>query len=176
MPNKSSEVLPVKSRQRSCNCNEGVELIVIDESIENQLELITCISGNRPRLQFEVVTIGSKIDGLDQITAILASRRDLAAIHFIGSESDSTIQLGCTPLTLDLLEVYASDVTGWQDSLVAESEIFLYASEHYAQSAEANQLAHALLALTTANVRAVSLREGWRCHPFSCCVGTREEP
>ena len=135
----------------------GVELIVIDESVDEPLELISTISGNRERVQFEVVTIASKIDGLDQITAILASRRNLAAIHLVGCDLPRGIQLGCSTWTTDMLEIYASDVVGWQDAMVSDAEIFVYGSSPVIAAAGTTLLTDSLSALTGANVSAFPL-------------------
>lgn len=136
----------------------ATELIVVDDSIENSFEIISDISCTRRRNQFEVVSISSDVDGMDQVTAILASRQDLTALHLVITTDDQrTNRLGTTSLFADSLDAYAGDLVGWQDSLNANPEILFHGFQPESP-AHAVDFAQAFESLTGARISLLSVR------------------
>ena len=124
---------------------------MLDDSLKNEFEIISDISCSRTRDQFEVVSISSKLDGMDQVTAILASRQDLAALHLVIAVEEGINRLGTTPLFADSLDGYAGDMIGWQDSLASDPEILFHGFEPES-STHADDFATAVQALTGARI------------------------
>ena len=129
-----------------------LELIVVDASMDDELEIIANIAGSRDCDQFEVVGLTSGVDGVDEITAILASRRNLSAVHLITSGCDDTIPLGSVQLCIDSLYGYASDVVGWNDAMIPDAEFVVYGCG--LSSMEGYELIEMLSALASVQVTA----------------------
>ena len=80
------------------------------------------LSGTRkPEVSpFEIVTLGSTADGMEQISGVLSRRRDsVAAIHLVSHGTDGTVQLGDSWLDVDNLQGYSAQLAGWANALPA---------------------------------------------------------
>ncbi len=74
----------------------------------------------------EVVTIGAGEDGLARISATLASRHDLTAVHLLPDGSSGTLRLGDTPFDAGTLLARAAEVAGWGDAIGADGHLVLH--------------------------------------------------
>ena len=122
-----------------------------DDSLVNAYEIVADICSSRQHDQFEVVSISASVDGLDQVTAILASRNDIAAMHLVITTEDGINRLGNTPLFADRLDGYTGDLVTWQDSLTQKPEIVVHGFRPETD-AHANDLADTFASLTGADV------------------------
>ena len=103
-----------------------VELIVVDASRSDEFELVADIAGTRDCGQFELVHLAGDADGVDELTAILASRERVSAVHLVTSGSETAIRFGNLELCIDSLTGYASDLVGWGDALRSDAEIVVH--------------------------------------------------
>ncbi len=127
------------------------ELIVYDDSLVNAYEIVADICSSREHDQFEVVSISATVDGMDQVTAILASRHDISAMHLVIATEDGINRLGNTPLFADRLDGYTGDLVAWQDSLTENPEIIVHGFRPETET-HATDLESAFASLTGAEV------------------------
>ena len=74
----------------------------------------------------EVSIVDSSRDGIEQITAALASCKSIKSIHIVSHGSPGSIQLGSIWLNSDNLETYTQDLQKWSAALADDAEILLY--------------------------------------------------
>ncbi|MCT7953033.1 DUF4347 domain-containing protein, partial [Ancylothrix sp. C2] len=97
------------------------QIIFVDSNVENYQTLIEGVDSNS-----EIVILDAKSDGIKQIGQKLENLTDLEAIHILSHGSSGSLQLGSTNLNNSNLELYASDIEKWQNSLTENADILLY--------------------------------------------------
>ncbi len=78
------------------------QLVVIDERVENLDQLLGDLEADRD-VSYQIVTIGSETDAIEQITQLLNRSTPFDAMHIISHGSDGRLQLGNTELNSDNL-------------------------------------------------------------------------
>ena len=75
----------------------------------------------------EIVIIDPERDGIEQITEVLATKRNVPRLQIIGSDNDNeaSLQLGLAQLNIYTLEVYLEDLLQWREALSANSDIII---------------------------------------------------
>ncbi|MEG5042680.1 MULTISPECIES: esterase-like activity of phytase family protein [unclassified Microcoleus] len=101
----------------------------------------------------EVITLDGARDGLEQITAALASRSNIKSIHILSHGRPASLQLGAIDLNLTNLETYANQLQRWSRSLADSAEILLYGCDVAAGEKGAN-FVQQLSQLTKAKIAA----------------------
>ncbi|MHC4906296.1 MAG: DUF4347 domain-containing protein, partial [Planctomycetota bacterium] len=130
------------------------ELIIVDTSVTDfQRFLDEIILENNDNRIFEVVTIDTHRNGIDQISDILSGYENLDAVHIISHGSDGRIILGDVSLDSANLESYADQITAWGNSLSADSDMLFYGCS-IAGSSQGRALLISLADLTGADVAA----------------------
>ncbi|MEG4204350.1 DUF4347 domain-containing protein, partial [Microcoleus sp. Pol7_A1] len=101
----------------------------------------------------EVITLDAARDGVEQITAALASRSNIKSIHIISHGRPASLLLGGIELNLTNLKKYASQLQFWARSLAESGEILLYGCDVAAGEKGAN-FVQQLSQLTKAKIAA----------------------
>ncbi|WP_445241799.1 DUF4347 domain-containing protein [Microcoleus vaginatus] len=101
----------------------------------------------------EVITLDAARDGVEQITAALASRSNIKSIHIISHGRPASLQLGAIHLNFTNLKTYAKDLQRWSRSLADSGEILLYGCDVAAGEKGAN-FVQQLSQLTKAKIAA----------------------
>ena len=123
---------------------------------------------NGIKLGTEAITLDAARDGLEQITAALASRSNIKSIHIISHGRPASLQLGAIDLNLTNLKKYASQLQQWSRSLAESAEILLYGCEVAAGDAGANfvqqisQLTKAKIAASRSPVGSAAKGGDWQ--------------
>ena len=75
----------------------------------------------------EIVFIDSERDGIEQVTEVLATKRNIPRLQIIGSDNDNevSLQLGLAQLNIYTLEVYLEDLLQWREALSVNSDIII---------------------------------------------------
>ncbi len=94
-------------------------------------------------------------NGLAQITAALAERQEVDAIHIISHGTERGVKLGSTWLTPDSLDQYRAVFQGWGYALTEHADLLFYGCD-LAASEEGRTLLEGIGALTGADVAASS--------------------
>ena len=135
------------------------EIVFVDTSVDHWETLVSDIEAAAGKNKLDVVLIDASRDGIDQISATLASRDDLDAIHIISHGSAGTLQLGTTQLDGAMLTTRAAQIQGWQTGLNGNADLLLYGCD-VASSADGQAFVARLGALTGADVAASSDKTG----------------
>ncbi|MCT7977020.1 DUF4347 domain-containing protein [Laspinema olomoucense] len=86
-------------------------LILIDSAVPEWQHLVAGrVAGT------EAIALGTKQDGIEQISAILAQRKGLHTLHILSHGSAACLQLGNGYLTLETLSCYADLLQQWSDA------------------------------------------------------------
>ncbi len=127
------------------------ELVFVDSMVSDLQDALDNLNGSSRN--FEVFVLDANRDGLDQITEILDSRRDVDSIHIISHSENGAVKLGNLWLGASNLDGYAGQLASWQNSLAADADILLYGCD-LAASESGLTLIDSIHALTGADVAA----------------------
>jgi len=130
------------------------ELIFVDAGLPNYQQLVDDVLAKRnDDHKIEVVMLDTDSNGVEQISEVLAERRDLDAVHFVSHGTDRAVKLGNTWLQGDNLDAYAEDIADWKQSLSNGADLLFYGCE-LASGADGRALLDAFGSLTGADVSA----------------------
>ena len=130
----------------------GVELVIVDAAVEDKNVILNQIDISNGRT-LEVITLDADGDGVDQISAALAGRSDIAALHIVSHGADGELQLGNTLLDASQLAARSAEIARWGDALNYSADILLYGCD-VAADAKGEAFVRRLSALTRADVAA----------------------
>jgi uncharacterized repeat protein (TIGR01451 family) len=130
------------------------ELVIIDPAVEDYEELIDDLTNRdeEDRL-FEVFLLDGEKSGFEQLSALLADRQDLDAIHVVSHGEQGAFRLGSDWVDADSLYANAGSVSAWGDAISTNGDILLYGCD-VAGSVEGEELVEQLAALTAADIAA----------------------
>ncbi|MEQ8464997.1 DUF4347 domain-containing protein [Coleofasciculus sp. E1-EBD-02] len=100
--------------------NRGI-LVFIDPTIDNYS---TLVKGIIP--EAEGIVLDPRVDGVKQITQVLAGCRNIQAIHIVSHGSPGCLYLGNSQLNISTLQDYARDLQRWSEALTADADILIY--------------------------------------------------
>ncbi|MDZ7858116.1 cadherin domain-containing protein [Sphaerotilus sp.] len=130
------------------------ELVVIDGGIDGASQLaMMWWSRATSACQIEVVVTDPLADGLAQVSALLASRQNLSAVHLVSHGDTALLQLGRTAVDAALLAARAEEVAGWRQALTDDADLLLYGCD-VGQGLDGAAFVHQLGNLTGADVAA----------------------
>ena len=130
------------------------EVVFVDTATPDYRSLVADIKAQSGSdRQFDVVLLDPGTDGVSEISATLASMKDVSAVHLIGHGADGRIELGATTLNFESLLENASRIQGWGQALSPGADLLIYGCD-VAQSADGRALIDALGRLTGAAVAA----------------------
>jgi large repetitive protein len=103
----------------------------------------------------EVILLDPEQDGVEQVSAALAGRTGITAVHIVSHGADGMIILGNTPLDSDGISERATELAAWKDHLTSGADILLYGCD-VASSDQGRSFASLLASTTGADVAASS--------------------
>ncbi len=127
------------------------ELVFIDEAVPNIQQMLDDLRESRPAV--EVFVLDGAGDGVNQITAALAGRTDVASIHIVSHSEDSRVKLGSVWLGESNLDGWAGQIASWQSAITADADILFYGCD-LASDRSGQTLIDSISALTAADVAA----------------------
>ncbi|HEX5358260.1 MAG TPA: DUF4347 domain-containing protein, partial [Aquabacterium sp.] len=130
------------------------EVAFVDASLPDAKELADLlqkqVDANRT---LSIYWINANSDGVKQISDVLATLKDVDAVHILSHGSDGNLQLGNATLNAQTLSQYAGDLASWHKSLSQDADLMLYGCD-LAQDASGQQVVNDIQLLTGANVAA----------------------
>jgi len=130
------------------------ELVLVDGGIPNYERLVTDLLSERDDgRQFEVVTLDPEIDGVVQISDLMAERQNLDAVHFVTHGTDNAVKLGNQWIRTDNFATYQDSIAGWKSSLADGADLLFYGCD-LAGGEDGRALLGAFGSLTGADVAA----------------------
>ncbi|MEG4218902.1 DUF4347 domain-containing protein, partial [Microcoleus sp. Pol14C4] len=97
-------------------------LVCIDPRVENYQHLT---SGVKPGT--EIIVLDRTLDGVEQITEILAKRSSLASLQIVAHGNEASVQLGSTLLKDENLQKYDRHLQQWRHAFNEKADILLLA-------------------------------------------------
>lgn len=102
------------------------EIVFVDGGVPDVDALVAAMQAEPGERQLEVVVLDPNADGIAQVTAELARRQGLDAIHLIGHGADGSIRLGTSLLDAAEASRRAATLVRWHNALKADADILLY--------------------------------------------------
>ncbi len=127
------------------------ELVFIDSAVPDLQQLLDDLT--RSERDAEVFVLDPGDDGLDQITKILDSRRQVSSIHIVSHAEEGAVKLGNVWLGESNLAGYAGQLASWQSSMTTDADILLYGCD-LASVPSGQRLIDSISELTGADVAA----------------------
>ncbi|MDH6105634.1 DUF4347 domain-containing protein [Anabaenopsis tanganyikae CS-531] len=97
------------------------EIIFVDQAVPDYQSFLTGLGHH-----VETVVLDGSQDGISQISAVLAQRQAIEAVHVVSHGAEGSISLGNTVLTQATLAQYQSQLQDWSLSLTPTADILLY--------------------------------------------------
>ena len=130
------------------------EVVFVDTATPDYQKLVDDIEAQSgAQRQLDVVLLEPGSDGIQQISATLATMQDVSAVHLIGHGADGEVELGATTLNFESLLKNASRIQGWGQALAPGADLLIYGCD-VAENADGRALIDALGRLTGADVAA----------------------
>ncbi|MEM7626058.1 MAG: cadherin-like domain-containing protein [Planctomycetota bacterium] len=103
------------------------EIVFVDLDANDQQALVESLRtrGGIQR-QLEVVFLEADRDGMEQITATLADRADVDAVHIVSHGTTGAVRLGDNTLTATNLDDYTDQVRSWGRALTEHADVLFY--------------------------------------------------
>ncbi|WP_156093305.1 DUF4347 domain-containing protein, partial [Planktothrix serta] len=74
----------------------------------------------------EVIVFSPKQDGIEEITFLLAHRKNIQSLHIISHGSPAEIQLGNTKLNVNTITQYTPQIQQWKTAFTKNANLLLY--------------------------------------------------
>ena len=130
------------------------EIAFIDAALPGaddlRADLLAQQAAGRP---IEIITIGAGEDGLALITATLAGRRDVTAVHLLSDGSEGEVRLGSATLDGAAILRRAGEIAAWSEALSADADLLIYGC-YVGAGSDGERLVRDLALLTGADVAA----------------------
>jgi len=101
----------------------------------------------------DIWLLDSSLDGLSQISAILASSENVSAVHLISHGSDAQLELGNATVGIQELMSRAAEVSLWRDRFTQDADFLIYGCD-LAASKSGQHFIDTLSLLTSTDVAA----------------------
>lgn len=127
----------------------GREVVFLDASVPDAADWLAALQAQAQETgrSIEVIRLDARQDGLEQVSAALADRQGVSAVHIISHGDASGMVLGSARLDADNLMRQAGAVSGWAAALTADADLLLYGCD--LASGESGRALIADLALLT---------------------------
>jgi hypothetical protein len=131
-------------------------LVFIDSTVADYQSLLEGLTAGT-----EAIVLDPAEDGVEQITAALASRTGIESVHIVSHGSAGSLQLGAVTLNGASIDRYASSLQQWQGALSETANILLYGC-NVAIDAQGQAFVQELSQLTQADLAASTNLTGCR--------------
>jgi Domain of unknown function (DUF4347)/Bacterial Ig-like domain/Putative Ig domain/RTX calcium-binding nonapeptide repeat (4 copies) len=131
-----------------------VSLVFIDSTVADYHSLMAGLVAGT-----EAIVLDPTLDGVEQITAALAGRREIQSVHLVSHGSPGCLRLGATQLSLETLDRYADLLRLWGGDATKVSSVQIYGC-HVAAGDAGAELIEKLHQLTGAAIAASRLPVG----------------
>jgi len=151
---------PLPAQPQPAAQTQAREVVFVDAATPDADRLVADIQA-QPGRAIDVVRIGPDEDGLARISAELAARQDVSAVHIISHGSDGAVYLGRSVLDQQSVEARTGELAAWSDSLTANADVLIYGCD-VAETQAGRSLLGQLADLTGADVAASTNLTGSR--------------
>ena len=132
----------------------GLEIVVVDSSVPDAASLLADLTAQQQAgRQLEVITLNAGDDGIARITALLAQREQISALHLITHGANDLVVLGSSPLSGASLLARADEFAAWGRAFSTDGDLLIYGCD-VAAGSSGQRLVSDLAALTGTDVAA----------------------
>ena len=132
---------------------ETRQLIIIDTRVDDYQQLADSLAQDASHNQTDIVFIDGDSSGIEQISTLLETYRNLDSLHILTHSNAGSLQLGNTQLNDATIETYSQPLAEWRNSLSESADILLYGC-HLAANPQGHSLLTRIGDLTGADVAA----------------------
>ncbi len=102
------------------------ELVFVDADIEHHTQVLEALRElHDPMRELEIIVLSPDRDGVEQISAAMATHHDLSAVHIFSHGIDGAVQLGATRLSIENLAAYSGQIAQWHNALAAGADLLI---------------------------------------------------
>ncbi|MEH2176862.1 putative Ig domain-containing protein [Nostoc sp.] len=102
----------------------ATHLVFIDSQVENYQSLVAGVLPNT-----SVVVLDPDQNGIEQISQVLATHREINSLHIVSHGAPGQVYLGNSQLSYETLNHYAWQLMDWANVLSADAQLLLYGCE-----------------------------------------------
>ncbi|MFN6474771.1 putative Ig domain-containing protein [Nostoc sp. DedQUE07] len=102
----------------------ATHLVFIDSQVENYQSLVAGVLPNT-----SVVVLDPDQNGIEQISQVLATHREINTLHIVSHGAPGQVYLGNSQLSYQTLNHYARQLMDWANVLSADAQLLLYGCE-----------------------------------------------
>ncbi|MEH2229324.1 MAG: putative Ig domain-containing protein [Nostoc sp.] len=102
----------------------ATHLVFIDSQVENYQSLVAGVLPNT-----SVVVLDPHQNGIEQISQVLATHREINTLHIVSHGAPGQVYLGNSQLSYETLNHYAWQLIDWANVLSADAQLLLYGCE-----------------------------------------------
>ncbi|WP_292867006.1 DUF4347 domain-containing protein [Nostoc sp. LPT] len=102
----------------------ATHLVFIDPQVENYQSLVAGVLPNT-----SVVVLDPHQNGIEQISQVLATHREINTLHIVSHGAPGQVYLGNSQLSYETLNHYARQLMDWANVLSADAQLLLYGCE-----------------------------------------------
>jgi len=103
------------------------EIVFIDSNAPDYQRLIgNILASNNDTRNIEVIVLDSNLNGIEQISEVLAEYEDVDAVHILSHATSGELKLGSTSLSLNNLGEYKEQIQTWSRALSADADLLFY--------------------------------------------------
>ncbi|MDZ7949786.1 putative Ig domain-containing protein [Nostoc sp. DedQUE09] len=102
----------------------ATHLVFIDSQVENYQCLVAGVLPNT-----SVVVLDPDQNGIEQISQVLATHREINTLHIVSHGAPGQVYLGNSQLSYETLNHYAWQLMDWANVLSADAQLLLYGCE-----------------------------------------------
>ncbi|WP_375474605.1 DUF4347 domain-containing protein [uncultured Nostoc sp.] len=102
----------------------ATHLVFIDPQVENYQSLVAGVLPNT-----SVVVLDPDQNGIEQISQVLATHREINSLHIVSHGAPGQVYLGNSQLSYETLNHYARQLMDWANVLSADAQLLLYGCE-----------------------------------------------
>jgi len=130
------------------------EVVFVDPDTANYQQLVDDLinQADSERL-FDVYLLDNSLDGIEQISEILANYESLDAVHIVSHGTDGSIDLGATRLDSAALGEHSDAIGSWADAFDINGDLLIYGCD-LAASENGQGFVDELARLTSTDVAA----------------------
>ncbi|MBE9103062.1 DUF4347 domain-containing protein [Vacuolonema iberomarrocanum] len=123
-------------------------VVFIDSQVQDSADLITGIAADT-----SIYHLGNSRDGVTQISETLAQYQNLDAVYIVSHGSEGSLDLGTAVLSLETLDDYGQELSGWSQALSEEADLLFFGC-NVAQGEQGQAFMQQLDTLTGADIAA----------------------
>lgn len=112
------------TNESSAAANDATQIVFVDHGVDNIEAVLGGIESG-----CEIILLDPDRSGIQQITAVLASKRNVRGVHLIGHGESGAIMLGNERLDRRSIDQHAEQIQSWAGALHDKADLLIYGCE-----------------------------------------------